>query len=229
MKFRFPENFRDGGLLALVLVVSSCNALDWADSPGTPEQYESAARACIDQGDFTCARENYEKLTGDAADIGLSLAAYAKLEENGFGMEGFLRAIINTQGKGIFKEFAQSFHNSQKTYAVNAKEIFAAYKSAESMSASADSKKLKNFALFLSATALASSILGENVGTDGILAKTDIAAANACERSGCELSTVDCAAPAENKIELGSSVDLATLTADTFPTTPTYFLFQAAA
>lgn len=49
-----------GAVLPMLL---SCNVYKPLSSPGTDEEYRQAALACLHQGDYTCAVDNYNKLS----------------------------------------------------------------------------------------------------------------------------------------------------------------------
>src|SRR3954469_7732827 len=76
------------------MVATGCmNVFDPFDNPTTDTQLISAARACFDRGDIACAKENYEKLSANNADIAASETAFAMLDENGAGMASFIQAF----------------------------------------------------------------------------------------------------------------------------------------
>jgi hypothetical protein len=64
---------------AALAALSGCNVFSVLDSPSGDAQLISAARACFDQGDFACARDNYSKLSDSSADIRASEEAFLAL------------------------------------------------------------------------------------------------------------------------------------------------------
>ena len=87
------KNFLFFVLMVGVSILPSCNFFSVIDSPGGDTQLISAARACFDQGDFTCALDHYSQLSDSESDVNHSESAFTILHENGIGMGQFMTAF----------------------------------------------------------------------------------------------------------------------------------------
>ncbi|HUP58678.1 MAG TPA: hypothetical protein VM598_14565 [Bdellovibrionota bacterium] len=160
------------GLAAAGLLLVGCNIFNPFDSPTSEAQLLSVARACFDNGDFECARENYGKLSGSFADVRNSEEAFLAVEQVGAGMGAFIAAFGADDvdaGRAI-----TSIANSVGANATRANRValFAAYQKAAAVS----DTRLKGLTRFVTSMALIANMLSENAVSKGNLLKTDLAA-----------------------------------------------------
>lgn len=183
--------------LALSAGVLACNAFDPLSSPSGDDQLLSAARACLDRGDFECALDHYGKLSADKADVKASEQAYAILAQNNAGFTAFATAFgtdPSVKGLGaLVTEVADGAGESRRLA------LHGAYLLANSIP-EATNPKLRGLARFLTATALAAEILAEISGSDRVLHKVDLVANGSCGNT----TEVGCAASAACDAGLGS-------------------------
>jgi hypothetical protein len=174
-------------LAGLTLPLNGCNLFGGIDSPKGDAQLLSAARACFDQGDLACARENYAKLSGNLADIKNSELAYAILEEQGAGMSEFMQALGDGDaGKGLTRMAGFLSRTAGQTKRAA---IYEALKAVDTISDSG----LRGLVRFSASFVLAAVILAEDAGADGSLLKSEyVSNPTTCANA----STTTCAATA---------------------------------
>jgi hypothetical protein len=172
-------------LILPTFFLTSCNIYDPFDGPSGDEQILSAARACLDQGDIQCAKDNYAKLSGTKySDTATAENVFAMLQEQGASMGAFIKAINGGDvgaGMTLMAEELASGAGLSKRQA-----ILAAWK----QNSSIQSTNMKNLVRFVSSFALVAEILAES-STGNTLHKTDIAP-QACQDpqgAGCASCT----------------------------------------
>lgn len=177
---RKPHAARLAAVLGLTipLFFQGCiNIFDPIDSPSNDAQLLSAARACFDEGDFSCAREYYGKLANNE-DAKAELA-FVKLDEVGAGIGSFVRALDAASGSSagmiltVLAEQMAPFAGSSARAS-----LLSAYQASLTIS----NTELKGFVQFMAGIAIAAEILAELDGaqTDKILQReTDIVANSA--------------------------------------------------
>ena len=84
-----------------LLGLTSCNLYGGIDSPSGDTQLASAARACLDQGNFSCANNYYNQLSSNSNDIKQSELAYSDMEQAGIGFQQFAAAFGTGVGINI--------------------------------------------------------------------------------------------------------------------------------
>lgn len=216
--------------LLLLPAAIGCNVFDPLDSPGGDAQLLSAARACFDRGDMTCARENYAKLSSSQADVQASELAFVMLEEAGVSMADFMTAMgQGNANQGITR--LAGLLSLRSPGQSKRQAIFNAYLKINEIT---QSTELKGLVRFVAAFALAAEILGEEAGGDGTLSKTDISASpDTCNN---DLSATSCTGVAAGRctksstnINGGASVTITTPTAAQMDgATPTWGQFKGA-
>ena len=83
------------GLICVLPFLSSCNLTEKIDNPRGDAQILSAARACLDLGDYECAFKYYSKLSNDVGEVKGTEIAFATLDKIGLGLGAFLKSFSN--------------------------------------------------------------------------------------------------------------------------------------
>jgi hypothetical protein len=168
---KFPRFALFSVIAVSALSVTSCNIFSPLSSPSGDAQLLSEARACFDQGNYTCANNDYEKLSSSDADIATSEEAYVTLAQEGASMANlmlFVGDITNVgvgQGLTNFAQRLSSGAGEAKRVAIwNA---FHSYNNVQSTN-------LAQFVRFVGALSLVGEILAEAQGTDTLLHQTDL-------------------------------------------------------
>ena len=217
--------------LSMSLFLSGCgfNIFGWADAPTGDAQVLSRARACFDRGDLTCARTYYARLSSSSADTRASELAFAILHENGAGMGNFLTAFGAGGGGSSFSRLAESMRSS----AGETKRL-AVYEAYALVGGISDSR-LRGLVRFVSAAALASELLAEDIAIDGNAAThsgndmVQDAATCATFNVGTCTGEATCNAPAGAVMQAGAgAIDLDTGVSVVTGTNPTLAMFHAA-
>ncbi len=201
--------------LSAGVLLSSCNAFEAFDSPSNDAQYLSAARACFDRGDLECARENYQALSENEADIKNAELSLAILDEAGITMSTFLSAFAGGGDAGAINSLAEAVADTEGGASVTKRNlILEALQAADGI----EDQNLRGFTRFLASLSLFAEVLAEIAGTNGLLESSDLASnGNACKaggQSGCALSA-DCEPnlaqfdPDTSTIDLGNVSSLA--------------------
>jgi hypothetical protein len=220
-------------LAALALSTSAgCNLFGPIDSPSGDAQLISAARACFDQGDITCARELYAQVSANHADISASETAFAILDENGVDMGAFVAALASEGGTNAGSSLLTGLANRLVARAPNEASRLALYAAYEKV-ADIDNAPLRGLVRFVTSAALAAHMLAENAETAGdpaVVDQEDLATnPSSCQSAGsggCAASG-GCAPPSGAIMALsGDAFDIT----DTAPegTNPTLEMFDAA-
>lgn len=178
-------------LLLTTLTLSSCNLFGGIDKPSGDIQLLDAARACLDQGDFVCAQEYYQKISNGSYDAKMSEGSLVMLAENNIF---FMSDLISSLGSGIggassLIALAQTFRSRDKTDSTTFTIIQRTYGRTLWIS----EPTLKAYYRFISSLAMMSAVLAGPVGPDGVLTASDLAATP----STCKgLNAATCAASA---------------------------------
>lgn len=157
--------------LGATVLLSGCNLYSGLDKPSGDAQLLSAAEACFDRGDLTCAQNYYNQISGSLQDQATAENSFTYLDEEGASMGEFMIFVGNIGDLGTggaLTKFAEALTPGGQTKRVG---IWQAY----SMSAQIQDQSLKDFAAFISSMSLAVELLAEDATTVGVLAKTDIA------------------------------------------------------
>jgi len=175
-------------LLALTLsgVGTGCNLYSFMDQPGSSEQYLSRARACLDKGDYACARENYAKVSGDALDNAKSEEAFAILAQEGIEIGDFYSALTATSDSGGSGASINALANHIATLSpgeAKRKALFQAFQLAASISNG--STELRGLTRLVTSMSLMAELLAETAGNDGLDSSDYINDPAACASATC--------------------------------------------
>lgn len=226
---KLPSTKTNSLLFSAILAsisLTGCNVFDPLDSPTNDDQLISAARACFDQGDIACAREQYAKLSKDSADIMNSELAFATLDENGIGMGIFLDAFGGGGGgAGITKLANQLAGTSLNTSATRL-----AFYQAFQRAAAIKNPGLRGLVRFTTATALTAEIMAEGAGNNRTLEQTDYTASPTVCKA---LTSTTCATSADcdgvgSFLTTGSDFDFGNTTEAAVQVTPTIAMLNGA-
>lgn len=192
-------------LTAAAAAAASCNVFSIIDKPSGDTQLLSAARACFDRGDFTCARDNYAKLSPSAAESAAADQAFLALDELGAGFSVFMSSF--GKGDGSATNLIQTLTEAMIPQASQETRmrIFAAFKRTAEIRSN---KELQGLVRFVTATALVSEILAEDA-TGTTFSRSDLVSdpsvcATASEGS-CD-GNAACGKPTGKKLESGGAL-----------------------
>lgn len=176
--------------LGLALAWSSCNIFGFMDSPSGDAQLLSAARACFNDGDLTCAREYYAQVSGDNASIRESELAFIKLEENGAGMEAFAYAFGGGfGGAGINRLVTKVWTANATDLSTRRTNIAAVYDAANATNI--PDTQMRALVQFAASTAVLGIVFAQQ-STNGILSKSELVAGpSGCAAGNCAV-VADC-------------------------------------
>jgi hypothetical protein len=188
-------------IFPLVALLTSCNLYGGIDKPKGDAQLLSAARGCLDRGDYVCAKEYYQALSSAQNDVKLSeLSLTTMAENNAFSIKDLISSLGNSRGGGA------SFAMLSETMAARGKTDGATRSLLQQSFASVSgiqNSDLKAFMQFLTALATFNQVLSSAVGADGILTGDDITnSASGCIAAGAG----GCAAAAACGIPSGSAL-----------------------
>jgi hypothetical protein len=201
--FRNPSRQISLLLLATTLL-SGCNVFSVVDKPSGDEQALSAARACLDDGDFECARKYYAELSNEYADIRESEEAFMILAENGATMGAFMETFGSGGSGQALSNLAEKMAPGSLTKRQNVQQAFQKYPSISSANA-----PLQALVRFVGAVALAAEFLAEELTTSGTTLNPNKIASNgasclAAGLGGCAVNAA-CGAPSGAVLGTGAS------------------------
>ena len=159
---------------ATLLFYGCVNVFDPVDSPTSPDQILSAARAEFDEGHYDKAREYYAKLgNNDSAEAELS---FVDMNEAGITMGVLVSAVRISSGEtpgAILTNLAEALAKDTVTTPATRRVALAR---AYARVSGVENQQLRGFVRFLVGLSIAADILGENALAlnDGALAKADI-------------------------------------------------------
>jgi hypothetical protein len=161
----------------LPLLMMSCNLYGGLSKPSNDQQYLVAARACLDHGDYECARQNYEALSNSYNDIKISEGSLNSLAEgNIFSISDLVGSLgTNLGSASSFTFLAEALATRGVIGGAQRTVIKTAYDNDTSI----QEPKLKAFSKFIAALAMLNEVLGNAVGADGKLSASDIVDASA--------------------------------------------------
>jgi outer membrane murein-binding lipoprotein Lpp len=154
------------------LFCGGCNLTAFMDSPSNNDQYLSAARACLDQGNIQCALSNYAQVSGSDADVANSETALAILDENGADMAAFMDFVgylaDKTPGYAITKLVEHLIPNAGESKR-------AAIWTAFNMRTEISTPALSSFVQFVGGLALTAELLAEaGDSATGVFSQSDL-------------------------------------------------------
>lgn len=175
--------------------LTSCNLFEPFDSPSSEARLRSQGRACLDSGDYACAREAFTKLQSSNADQAQMGLAIAQIQELGAGFDEFAQAFGTSPSGGGLSTLANRMISTGKLSPGKAARLkmYEAYQRVGSIS----NASLRELLRFLTATALAAEILAEGSGSDRLFTATDLAVGglncqfNTCTNDSCDTGTGD--------------------------------------
>jgi hypothetical protein len=160
--------------LAFFTSCNNFNIFGPVDNPGGDTQVLAYARACLNQGNFTCALENYAKLTTVFADVQKSEQAMTILNQQGITMGAFSNAFgtgsRNTTGGTAISKLAGAIMSGAG--ASRRTEIGRAAFYAASISNSSSS--LKHMTRFLVGLAMFAAVLSEDTSSSTGFSQADL-------------------------------------------------------
>lgn len=193
------------GITGILFFGAGCNVFDPLDTVSGDAQLLSAARACFDRGDLVCAKDHYDKLSSDQAEVAAAETAFVILDENGITMQAFMDSLGSFDAAKAINSLTQKLKDgagSSKRLA-----IFGAYQKVSSINSNVP---LRGLVRFVTSFALLSEIFSEKTESDGVLRKTDLVITPAsCATSNC-LGNANCGRPSSSKLSYGSQKDLLT-------------------
>jgi hypothetical protein len=163
--------------------LSACNMLAFMDKPSGDVQLLDAARSCLDKGDYSCALEYYQQLSG-FVDEKISETSLTNLaNSNIFKMSDLIESLgSGTGGTSSFSFLAETLATRGKTTSADRLTIQKAYADA----ANIQDSTLKSYMQFISALIMTNHLLASAVGADGKLTASDIVSSpTACNTSTC--------------------------------------------
>jgi hypothetical protein len=87
-------------LFTLFLASTGCNLFGFIDQPSGDQQLLAAARGCLDEGNFDCARDYYNQISSLYEDTKQSELSFTDLAEEGLTIGAFVEAFSTTQNSG---------------------------------------------------------------------------------------------------------------------------------
>ena len=216
--------------LGWLMLLSGCNAFTSLDAPTGDPQILSAARACFNAGNFTCATSYYLQLSTTAyRDTQNTELAYDILAQKGITAPVFISAVLSNGGNfgGLITQLAGqlSYHASR----TNRLALFQAYQYALVI----QNTQAQQVMRFITALALVAEIFSENTVTPGNYKQSDLVT-NPAGCSSASLLTVattpaTCAIPATSTMITGLNFGvLSTAGASSFAgAAPTLYMINA--
>lgn len=187
---------------ASVFLFSSCfslNVFQPFDHPTSDPQLTEAARACLDKGDYSCALQDYEKLSSSSSDVANSEEAFTLYNNAGIDMGAFIGAFGgggNAAGSGLTNIANAIPANVNDVGSGNQistlLEIYHGYQKVQDIR----DQSLRGIVRLVGAVGMMGAILGDMATTRGNLLTTDIATSpSACENFGLACGVTSTANP----------------------------------
>ena len=159
-------------LLIISSITSACNLYGGLDSPSGDDQKLVAARACLDQGDYPCAREKYAALSTSQNDVAVSETSFTNMAaQNIFSIQDLVASLGSNHGdQTTFINLTQLMAANGKTDVASTAFLQTQY----TANAAIVDPSLRSFMQFLVSTAMFAQILSSAVGADGVLTASDL-------------------------------------------------------
>jgi len=185
----------------MISLLSACNLYSSVDKPKGDPQLLSAARACLDRGDYECAKEYYNQLSDSENDTKLSELAFTEMAEtDAFSIRDLITSLGSDRGGGnSFLKIAELMAGRGKTDGDTRAILQSAYASVGGI----QNTDLKSFMQFITALGMFNEVLANAVGPDGVLTASDLAQnPSACILGGAPAcaSSSDCDNPGTNLV-----------------------------
>lgn len=194
-----------------ILAIPACNLFGGLSKPSNDEQYLIAARACLDQGDYSCALSHYEALSNSKIDEKLSEKSLTTLAQNGiFSFSDLIGTLGSSRGGGAsFSSLGNLLAQRGKTTSAIRQIIQETYAQNNGIQRA----ELRAFSKFISSLAMFNSILGTIAGADGLLTASDIVSSpTGCTVTTCFAQAAGACAAASGNVANFSSASPALLT-----------------
>jgi|GEM_PF-3743056 len=179
--------------IPLITLLTSCNLYGGLSSPSNDEQHVSAARACLDHGDYSCALEHYRAISDAYADVRINETSLTQLAQaQVFSIADMIASIGTSLGSGnTLISMTELVASRNVMNAANRAMIQRTYANNDLISN--QNPKLRAFSKFISAVAMFNTLMASAVGPDGKLTASDLAVGG----TACigDASLVQCAAP----------------------------------
>jgi hypothetical protein len=189
-------------LFGSLLSLTACNLYGGIDKPSGDAQHLSAARACLDNGDYDCAQTNYQALSSNENDVKISEEELTTLaQQNIFSISDLVSTLGSSRGNGSsLAQLAGVLAARGKTDG-NTRVIL---QSTWASDGNIQNANLKAFSKFLVSYAMLNEVLASAVtDSNNGLAQGDLVAnPSVCVSSfssnptSCYTDTTDCGAPA---------------------------------
>ena len=183
--------------MGCVFSITACNLYGGIDKPSGDTQLLSAARACLDTGDYACAQTNYQALSSAQNDVKISEQELTTLaQQNIFSISDLISTLGGSFGSGSSLALLTGVIASRgKTDGATRTALQAAYAADQNI----NDVNLKAFTQFLAAYAMLNQILASAVQNGTSLAQSDIVKnPSGCANlavGACALDTTLCVAP----------------------------------
>ncbi len=179
--------------IGLLFSLPACNLYSGLSNPANDAQYLSAARGCLDRGDYDCALSNYQKLSDSYIDVRVNETSLTTLAKNNiFSMSDLIGSLGSNRGSGAsFATMANDLATRGAATAANRVLIQETYLDNDSIT----NTKLKAFSKFISALSMFNAVLGAAIPSGGVLSASNIVSnPSACRSDGSAFCT-QCTAP----------------------------------
>lgn len=199
-----------GTLLCATLSLSGClNLFSPLDQPSGDAQYLSAARACFDKMDFSCAQENYSKISSANNDVKLEEEAILVFAKNGASMVQFMTFVSNLTDLNAGKAVTIFANGMIPTASSSSRQaIWSAWQNYKSIS----NNDMKFFVQFIGSLALAGEILAEAANGASSLSQADLvfSASTCAVATACTAGSAHCAASSNGQLTQGPAHNILT-------------------
>lgn len=213
------------GVAFCSIIWAGCNSYSFVDKPSSNAQILSAARACLDEGNYSCAATYYGQLSSPS-DESRSEAIFTNLAEDGVTVATFANAVIagsSNAGKLITKFAGQLTGIASVTTRLNFFHIYQQYKNIQEPHA-------QGLVRFVTGLTLLSEIFAEGANKSGIFQASDLVSdPTSCATNYDIPPFTGCSAPSNSKISSGTAIPALTSASDSdMSGSPTLFMINAA-
>lgn len=174
----------------LILILSSCNLYGGLSKPSGDEQILLAARACLDQGNYDCAKTYYAALSANYNDYRLSEGGFTTLASNGiFTMRDLVSSLGTSTGNGSSMTSMANIISANGKFDSATRTTIQTVFSANTAITDAHTKA---FAQFFTAMTMFNSVLAA-AGNGGLVAESTIVTSTACKTDNACIANAHCA------------------------------------
>jgi hypothetical protein len=207
VKFRFCIVF-------FAFAITGCNLYGGLDKPSGDEQILSSARACFDQGDYSCAAKLYSQLSDAASDEATAEEVFLVLNQSGATATALINAVTSS-GSNVGRILTQLANSLAPQASEQTRlNLFHAYQKNTSI----NNLRVRGLIRFLTSLTLMGEIFAENADpvtkkfTENSLVTNPTNCKNAvtnCNNSvltSCLTISTSCVRPSTDKFERGNSL-----------------------